>query len=277
MTRFLRTCTVVLALFSPALASAAYNCSISSGGIATAYSPSTPTTTIMQTSFNLTCTRALSDATTMSYTVAANNGSNATGTHNRAAFGGSFIRYDLFKDSACGSQWRGPQTITGTLNFSGSTSASIDVAFWGCITAGQTGLAAGTYTDLVTMSLTYGPSSTTATGSFPVSIATPAVCNLTTAPTDIVFSYTGFGAAANASTTFGVTCTSYLAYTMALDATSGTLLGLGYTLALSASSGTGSGVAQSYSITGTIAAGQSGTCGSGSCSASQARTLTITY
>ncbi len=103
------------------------------------------------------------------------------------------------------------------------------------------------------------------------------MCNLTTAPGNIVFNYTGFGAAANASTTYGVTCTSYLPYTMALDATSGTLLGLSYTVNLAASGGTGTGVEQSYAINGTIPAGQSGTCGSGSCSASQARTLTITY
>jgi spore coat protein U-like protein len=86
-----------------------------------------------------------------------------------------------------------------------------------------------------------------------------------------------FGAVANASTTFGVTCTSTLPYTMALDATSGTVLGLNYTLALSAASGTGNGVLQTYAINGSIAAGQPGTCATGSCAASQPRTLTITY
>jgi hypothetical protein len=64
---------------------------------------------------------------------------------------------------------------------------------------------------------------------------------------------------------------------MALDATSGTILGVNYTLALSAASGTGTGLAQAYSINGNVAAGQAGTCATGSCTASQARTLTITY
>ena len=66
-------------------------------------------------------------------------------------------------------------------------------------------------------------------------------------------------------------------YTMALDATSGTLVGLTYGLALSQAAATGTGVAQSFSINGTIAAGQSGTCATGSCSGSATRTLTITY
>jgi hypothetical protein len=64
---------------------------------------------------------------------------------------------------------------------------------------------------------------------------------------------------------------------MALDATSGTLVGLTYGVALSQSAATGTGVAQTFSINGTIAAGQSGTCATGSCSGSATRTLTITY
>ena len=42
--------------------------------------------------------------------------------------------------------------------------------------------------------------------------------------------------------------------------TSGTLVGLNYTLALSAAGGTGNGSEQSYTIDGTIAANQAGTC-----------------
>jgi hypothetical protein len=36
-------------------------------------------------------------------------------------------------------------------------------------------------------------------------------------------------------------------------------------------------VAQTFSINGSIAAGQAGTCATGSCSGSDTRTLTITY
>jgi spore coat protein U-like protein len=277
MPRVLRFLLAAAALALPGICHAAYSCSISSGGLGYAYSPSTPGNTIVQTSFTITCTRALSDASTMAYSVSADNGANAQGTHNRAVFGSSRLAYDLFKDSACGSQWRGPQTITGNLSFGGSTSASTTVPIWACIASGQN-VAAGTYSDSVALSLSYGPNpQSTAPGTIGVSISTPAQCNLSTAPGDIVFNYVTFGGAANASTSFGVTCSTYLPYTMALDATSGTIIGLNYTLALSAPSATGNGVEQTFTISGNIAAGQSGTCASGACSASQARMLTITY
>jgi hypothetical protein len=64
---------------------------------------------------------------------------------------------------------------------------------------------------------------------------------------------------------------------MALDATSGTIVGLNYTLALSQASATGNGVTQTYSVNGNIAGGQAGTCSTASCSGSQTRTLTVTY
>ena len=64
---------------------------------------------------------------------------------------------------------------------------------------------------------------------------------------------------------------------MSLDATSGTLIGLNYTLALSTPSSVGTGSQQTHSITGNMAAGQAGNCATGTCSASQARTLTIPY
>jgi spore coat protein U-like protein len=277
MRTILRLVLLVSALVLAPLAHAAYSCSVSSGGVAVAYSPSAPGTTVVQTSFTVTCTRALSDGATMSYSVAADNGAHAQGTHNRAAFGASLISYDLFKDAACGTQWRGPQSIAGSLAFGGSTAASTTVTFYGCIPSGQN-VPSGTYIDSVAMTLTYGSSpQSTAPGTIGVSIGTPATCSLTSPPGNVVFDYVGFGAAANASTTFGVTCTTYLPYSMALDATSGTILGVNYTLALSAPSATGNGAQQSYTISGNIAAGQGGTCASGSCSASQARTLTITY
>ena len=279
MRNVLRSVLLLCALLGCAAAQAAYNCSITSPGFSTAYNPGAATDNVTSTYFTISCTRALSDASTMSWTATANNGLYPRGGgRNRAAFGGNRINYDVYHDSACGTQWRGGgSSYSGTLNFGGSTSASLNVTYYGCVPSGQTGLAAGTYTDTVTMTLTYGPFGFTDTGTLAVSIATPATCNLSTAPGDVVFNYVGFGAAANASTSYGVTCTHYLPYTMALDATSGTILGVNYTLALSASSATGTGSAQSYTISGNIAAGQAGTCASGSCSASQARTLTITY
>ncbi|HXS54288.1 MAG TPA: spore coat protein U domain-containing protein [Usitatibacter sp.] len=277
MRTVLRLVLLAAAAFFAPLVQAAYSCTVSSPGFSAAYDPTSPSTNITQTSFTITCSRTLSDPNTMNWQNAANNGQFPTGgNRNRAAFGASRIGYDVYHDSGCGTQWRGGgSSISGTLNFGGSTVASMNVTYWACIPAGQAGLPAGTYTDTVTMTLTYPGGNTT--GQFGVAIATPAQCSLSSAPGDVVFTYVSLGAAANASTSYGVTCTSFLPYTMALDATSGTVIGLNYTLALSAMSATGTGSQQSYSISGNIAAGQAGTCAAATCTASQARTLTVSY
>jgi len=114
---------------------------------------------------------------------------------------------------------------------------------------------------------------------FNVTVNLTSKCQVTTAPTDVAFTYTSFqGTAATASTTYGVQCTNTLPYTMALDTTAtNTVAGLTHAIALSASSGTCNGAAQSYTVNGTMAAGQGGTCALGSCSGTEGRTLTITY
>jgi spore coat protein U-like protein len=119
----------------------------------------------------------------------------------------------------------------------------------------------------------------TAAPTFNVTVTLTSKCQVTTAPTDVAFTYTSFqGAAATASSTYGVKCTNTLPYTMTLDnAATNTVAGLTYAIALSAASGTGNGAAQSYTINGTMASGQGGTCALGSCSGTEGRTLTITY
>jgi spore coat protein U-like protein len=267
-----------LLALAPSLANAAYSCTISSPGFVEAYDPNDRNTDVVATELTITCTRSPSDANTMSYSVQADNGLKPRGgNRNRASFGNSRMNYDLYQDGACGTQWGGNSRLSGTIDFAGSMAATENVPYWGCIPARQRGLRAGTYTDLVTMTLTYGPRSSRANGTLPVSISSPARCQLTTSPADIVFNYTDFGPAVNTGTTYGVTCTSYLPYGMALDAASGTLLGLDYTLSLEATDATGTGAEQTFAILGNMPSGQSGTCASATCSASQSRTLTITY
>ncbi len=117
------------------------------------------------------------------------------------------------------------------------------------------------------------------TGNFNVTVNLTSACQIASGPANVAFTYTSFQAAAATGTggAFSVQCTNTLPYTMSLDATSGTVIGLNYTLALSATTGTGNGAAQAYSITGSMASGQAGTCALGSCSGSQGRVLTITY
>jgi len=285
-----RKCIQLLAamalLLLAANAQAVISCNISSPGFTTAYNPAAGSQNITQSYVTVTCSRTslANDPNTLNYSIRADNGLyNVTGTMNRARRTGPTrnVNYDLYRDSGCSSEWRTASSnrLLVNMTFSGLVPASVTIPYWGCIPAGQTGLPAGIYDDTVTMTLRDAPTggTTIATNTFGVHIHMSATCNIATPPGTITFNYMSFGPAINPTTTFSANCTSLLPYTMALDATSGTLLGLNYSLALSASSSTGTGSPQLHTITGTMAAGQSGTCAAGTCSASQPHTLTITY
>lgn len=277
-----------LALLWPAAWAQAFVCNISSAGFSTNYDPNAATQTIVQTQFTVTCTRQTGDPLSLTYSVGVDNGLYFSAGNNRAKLttGANYLTYDLYSSSLCSTLWktnpkaqRLPVPGTGTMTFSGFLPTSVVTNYWGCIPAGQTGHPAGTYTDSVPMTLYDRDTNSAIAPVTPLqaTINTSAVCNISTPPGTITFNYTSFGPAINPATSFGATCTSGLPYTISLDSTSGTLLGLNYSLALSASSSTGTGLAQTHTITGTMAAGQSGTCASGSCSATQVHTLLISY
>jgi spore coat protein U-like protein len=281
--RYIRLLGAIGLMLSAMQGHGAVVCNVSSPGFFSGYNPlvAAPAFNTTQTNFTVTCAGGTPGAT-VNYSVRAFNGLQPAGGNNRAAFAGNFVRYDLYISSGCGTKWQGGAntlpTGGGTLVLNGAGAGSQTTSYWGCIPALQTVTVAGTYTDTFLMTLTYG--ALTANGNASVSILAPASCSMSTAPGDISFVYTSFQVgAATASTTFGVTCTNTLPYTMALDATSGTLpgVGLAYTLSLSTSSSTGTGVAQTHSVSGTMAGGQVGTCATASCIASQAHTLTVTY
>jgi hypothetical protein len=114
---------------------------------------------------------------------------------------------------------------------------------------------------------------------FNVTVNLTSSCSMTSAPTDVAFTYSSFQTLASTATpsSFTVKCTNLRPYTMALDSTSGTVIGLAYTLALPTAASTGTGVDQTFSITGNMVGGQSGNCAGASCSGTDVRTLTITY
>jgi spore coat protein U-like protein len=262
-------------LLGSVTAHAAITCSISSGGFSTAYDPAAATPNVTQTYFTVTCTKgSAGDPSSVNFAVTVNNGLYALGINNRAAFGASRMRYDVFTNASCGTTWKGGTAISGTVNTPSVGTFTATGNYWGCVNPGVAA-PAGTYADMVTMTLTYGTA--TAIGTFGVSITTPATCSITSPPGNVVFNYVAFGPAVNASAGFGVTCSLSLPYTMALDATAGTIVGLNYTLGLSTAASTGIGVQQTHTVNGTIAAGQSGTCAAGTCSGTQARAITITY
>ncbi|HLX24895.1 MAG TPA: spore coat protein U domain-containing protein [Usitatibacter sp.] len=280
--RMLRVAFAAALVLAGGMAHAAITCTFSSTGWSTAYVPTTATTNTTQSTVQVTCQRnAGGDGTTVNFTISVNNGLHAAGAQNRAQLNATNrINYENYQDGGCGTIWGNPaaQRISGSITgLTGFAPMSTNVSFWGCVPGSQTGLAAGTYTDTVTMTLRYG-GATNPTATFPVTIVSPASCTISTAPGTVSFTYSAFQAAvSNASTNFGVTCTNLLPYTMALDATTAVIAGLQYSLALSSSSATGTGAAQAYTVDGTMPANQAGTCGTGSCATTQPRTLTISY
>lgn len=124
----------------------------------------------------------------------------------------------------------------------------------------------------------------TATGNFNVNLTLTSKCEINT-PTDLAMTYTSFQTGASAGTsTINVKCTNNLPYTLALDGTgtyTDAAVNLTYDLTLSGATAAGTGANQTITVTGNIAAGQSGNCGSASCtnalSGNKQRTLTVSY
>ncbi len=282
---------------------AAVFCSVTSPGFSTAYVTANTASNVTATSFSVTCTKDAAGrraTSTVSYQVTAGNGLQPTGTQNRAKKLTGFLNYSVSTVPTCATAWKGTTrlpTIAASFVMAINTTVTNTYTFYGCIPPLQVATAPlGNYTDTVTMTIARpggggggGRNRVTFTnGTFPVNIVAPATCTLTTPPTNLAFSYTAFrSTAALASTTFGVTCSTFLPYTMVLDATVGVVTGLNYTLALNtvATGGTsplasvGTGVAQSFFVNGSMTAGQAGTCASTAavCTGTQIRTLTITY
>jgi spore coat protein U-like protein len=275
----------------------------SSPGWSLIYDPFSALAATTTSSVTVTCSRQAGDVKNLTLTVAAGSGLNA-GTTNQALLAGSgaLLQYGNYTDAANTLVWNtGGSTLSIPLAFGGvGSTATATIPFYAMIPAGQTALppsGAATYIDTVSLQLLNGATAVSAT-TFPVNVTITPYCSITTAPGALSFAYTSLqGTPAAASSSFGVTCTSTVPYTASLDAYSVTdaAVNLAYTLNLGQTarpagsayvpsaplSATGSGLAQTISIDGTIAAGQSGTCATATCtnaaSANNIRTLTITY
>ncbi|MEQ1526795.1 MAG: spore coat protein U domain-containing protein [Gallionella sp.] len=280
---------------------AAIFCSVTSPGFSTAYVTANTATNITATTFTVTCTRDNAGGRrnrngAVSYQVTASNGLNALGTQNRAAKGAARLNYSVSTVATCATPWKGTTrlpTVAANFNMAVNTTVTNIYTFYGCIPPLQAAAAPiGNYTDTVTMTIARpggggGRNRVTFTnGTFPVIINAPASCTLTTPPASVAFTYAAFRTTpAIANSSFALTCSNLLPFTMTLDTTVGVVTGLNYTLALNTLntggvnplSSVGNGLAKTFFINGTMAAGQAGTCTSAACTGTQARTLTITY
>ncbi|MGH6625344.1 MAG: spore coat protein U domain-containing protein [Burkholderiaceae bacterium] len=267
------------ALLGCGAAQAAITCSLSNTNTYPVYDPSLNIHNDSTGSITLICTRLISDPASFSYWVGIDQGGASRALTRQT--GTDTLSYSVHRDAGYNNTWNDTNRgVTGTLNFGGSTAASATLIYYFRVTKKQTGKPAGLYDDMPIATLRF----TDQNGSFlaattlvpVVSILTE--CRISSTPAPLVLNYTSFSASAvAANTSFAVSCTITTPYTLALDATSGTLLGLNYTLGLSASSGIGIGLPQTYSVIGTVAANQSGSCAGASCSATQVRTITISY
>lgn len=262
---------------------AAVSCSVSVTPMSVVYDPTVATENITTGTVTISCTRAITDANTFAYTVAANNGVQPNGSTNRVQLvAPNRYNYELYRLSPYNTtnRWQTSvaNRISGTINFGAALAASNTAPFDLRVPGSQTVVPAGSYTDTVTVTLRNSVGTTINTNAFGVTVITTNSCQLSTPPGNINFVYSSFQVAAStANTTFRARCTSGLPYTLALDATSGTLLGLNYSISLSSTSTTGTGIAQLFTISGTIAAGQAGTCATATCNGNQSRTITVTY
>jgi hypothetical protein len=248
--------------------------------------------------FLVTCTRVQqSDPITRVIYIGVNAGENPDGTAGREMTrqsGTQQMNYAIYRNPGFTGGWsegtgRNPGQTQGgglnyTVNFSSNTTyaQSFIIPYYMRVTQGNySGVPAGIYDDLnVTVRVRASRTGTIeSSAAFGPTVSKPSHCYFSVPPATLSINYTSFSSTASTgSVNYGVSCTNGTSYTMALSSTSGTLLGLNYTLSLSATgSQLGTGFQQNYSVNGSIAAGQAGTCAGGTCTASQQRTLTITY
>ena len=273
-------------LFSPVAQAGPFSCALSSvTGISLAYDPISPSQLVGTGTVTINCTKTGGNTDTVYYEVGLSGGVNLSGSQSRALNGASAIAYNTWRDVGNSQVWNDVSSnrIKGSLTSTAST--TVYVNYYISVPSAQN-VGAGTYLDTQSAKLYQGISAALASTSvsptlqtFGVSLAVAGKCALSSPPGNINFAYTSFQTSASlASTSFAVTCMSNTTYDMSLDSTSGSLLGLNYSLSLSKTGvQTGNGLAQSATINGSMASGQSGTCNGAACTASEVRTLTITY
>jgi spore coat protein U-like protein len=243
------------------------------------------------------CTRLSTDANSTTYWVSIDYGSR-TGLsrrvfrHSGGTTNANRLDVNIYKNATT-TDWinTGTGRVNGTLAFGAALSASTTLTYNFRVVAGQTGNNAGIYDETFITSLQLTTAgAVVATTTFTPTVSIIAECFVgqvasgnaapgAISPSTLTLNYISFASTPQTGTmNFTVDCTRGTSYALALSPTAGTLLGLNYTLALSSAGATGDGRAQPHTVTGTIAAGQAGTCSTGACTATQTGvTVTITY
>lgn len=305
-------------LIASPVAYPAYSCFITQADSLGAVYPSTNTSVDTTGNVTLTCSRdPATDSSTLAYTINIDSGQNYSASYRQAKeqTSNTFLKYTLRKSTSAGTSatcgitdsWSSTAPISGTLSFTGAA-ASVT---WGyCLRTRRCGNAtgncnkrlppAGLYTDLSLVSATYA-STTTHAAPINYSVGVTTYCEITNFNSVLSFNYTAFSPTAVVATnSFSLTCNPGTSVTLSLmDASTANipaatptrptatavLQGLQYTLGLgpnktpSYAVTTTTNTALSIDLTGTMPAGQAGTCSSptGVCTSSQQHLLSVTY
>lgn len=295
-----RLCLCGLLLAVSPHAQAVYSCTVTATN-ANIIFPTSGNQRDVTGSATLTCTRSAGDPSTLYFRLKATTGiySSPTQPYRRVRLGSplNYLYYVLRRNSTCGNttNWQAPPTGNGdvhmgTLIFGSATSKSASIPY--CIrvrrnNGGNPQLpTAGAYNDTFQIYAQYS-SNVDNLDAAPLSPSTPVTfyvdvgnqCEFNTYPGSLSFNYTAFSATAQTSTTsFMLRCSSGLPWTVSVSPNPAVLQGLRYTITPSPASGSGNGnTGQAVTLTGSMQAGQAGTCTGPSCSAAQAHTVFITY
>jgi Spore Coat Protein U domain len=282
-----------LSLFSvPSMA--AVSCNVTVTPVNVVFSPTVTGNNVTVGSYTVNCNRTLVSDANLNFDLAVNNGLQPNGAQNRVQLAASANRYnyELYRNTTFtnANRWQAANALrfTGTAVFTGASlsAAPVTAPFYVVLVGPQTVRPAGIYTDTATATLRIDGSATVLDSTtFNVQVTTNNSCQFSTTPSPVSLNYVAFqNTASTGSSNFAARCTTALPYSIALDVTSSTLLGLNYTLAISPTGSpagsfnyVGTGLAQNYTVNVNIPASQAGTCPTGNCTSFQQRTLTISY
>lgn len=282
-------------LFGACGAAHAVICSITATSVPLSTLYKSGTATQLTGTISGACTREATDVNRPYIYIGVNDGMPPAGRAMTRQNGTELLSYEIYHNTYGSGVWNEALGVNSTTPVDGgvhyrmannSNPQGFSFPYYLVIPTPQTTAPAGIYNDLsVSATVRLSDLIGSATGavltatSFGVSASIQHSCYFSTSPAPLILNYTSFTAAAvSGSADFALSCTFNTPYNLTIGPpATGTLLGLNYSLALSAASGTGTASPQSFSVNGSVAASQSGTCTSGNCTAGQSHTITVGF
>lgn len=133
------------------------SCTINS---ATLIFPSTAGTSLIATAVNGSSSVSVTCTNGSPYSIAMDNGSNASSGQRRMISGSNFLNYDLYVDAAHTAPWltatsNSACTTTGQCYLGTGSGSAQSISIYGVVPTTAAAPPSGTYTDTVTMTITY--------------------------------------------------------------------------------------------------------------------------